>query len=484
MQVDFIDTFGPTAQEFIWSDKTITIVVAPLGESKTFSCIAALILHAYKCQMPIRAAVIRDTLENIKISIVPSFQEFFREFFPESHRYYRFKNDYKELFINLPGIPKITVDLFGIDDPASLEKLKGSSAYTVIWLNEPAPISEKANAGLSEDVYKVAVVRAVRHKATKGRLMVDMNPADDLHWTYRVFILEPDVDPEFPLIQKQVWHIPYGENKHLKEESRQAAMRMYKDDPAQYARYVKGQFAVVPLGEKVTPQYNPDRHLSPNVLEPAAGLESFAFFDSWGNPTCVLGQITRSNRLVYLDTLRLYGADIQTLLELQVMPMLESPRWRGKAKAWRIGGDCTMSNMDQSNRLESAAKKVCRFFPGYHFENGPKTWDAIEQHLPTVLRGSDERGEPLILLSNDNHLLHRALTGGWYYKTNNQGQRISKLPDKKSEYSHIGDAWANSICVLLPSRLSRVPKHRLRQLNIRTRRRADSYAEVARVHGR
>jgi len=475
MQVDFVKTFGPTVQDFIWSNKTITVLIAPLGEGKTFGCIAAMITHAKKAGVPIRCAIVRDTLENIKLSIVPSIQEFFREFFPYSSKFYRFKNEYKELTIKLPGVPVITVDLFGIDDPASLERLKGSSAYSLIWLNEPAPIADKANAGLSEDVYKVAVVRAVRYKGAKGRLIVDMNPADMEHWTYRAFKLEPDVDPEFPLIQKQVWHVPYGENKHLKEESRQAAKRMYKDDPANYARYVKGEFATIPLGTKVTPAYNRIRHLSEFLLEPAPGLESFAFFDAWGNPSCVLGQITKNNRLIFLDTLRLLGSDIETLLELLVIPMIESPRWRGKAKAWRVGGDRTMLNMDQSSRLETAAKKVLRAFPGCTFEGGPTTWAMIEQHLPKVLRASDERGEPLILLSSDNNLLDKALGGGWHYKVNNQGQRVSTLPEK-DENSHVGDAWANAVCVLLPSRVSKLPRGRARQAAMRAKRRANSYA--------
>ncbi|MDI6754728.1 MAG: hypothetical protein QME78_10095, partial [Thermodesulfobacteriota bacterium] len=122
-------------------------------------CIGAMIAHAGRCGQPIRCAIVRDTLENIKLSIVPSVQEFFQIFFPDnSHKLYRFKNEYKEL--TLFTDPRIEVDLFGIDDPASLGKLQGSSAYSLIWLNEPAPIADKANAGLSEEVYKVSVIRA------------------------------------------------------------------------------------------------------------------------------------------------------------------------------------------------------------------------------------------------------------------------------------------------------------------------------------
>ena len=466
--------FSPTVRAFIDSHKTITILIASLGEGKTFGCIGAILSHAKRCGQPIRVAIVRDTLEKIKLSIVPSFQEFFQDC-PGG---ITFKNEFKELTIRLKtddGISlNIQVDLFGLDDPASLGKLQGSSAWSLIWLNEPAPIADKSNAGLSEEVYNMAVIRCVRHTGTPGRLLVDMNPADEDHWTYRRFIEEPDIDPRYPLIQKQVWHVPYGENKALKDESRQAAMKMYEHDKASYDRYVRGVFARIDPGAPVTPGYNPDRHLSKTRLIPAPGLVSFAFFDSWSNPSCVLGQITNMNRLIYLDTVRLSGSDIITLMELQVIPLLESPRWKGKAKAWRIGGDPTMKNMDQSNKLKSAAREVEKFFPGCFFEPGPREWSMIERHIRSVLRDSDSRGEPMILLSADNRILDRGLSGAWHYHLNNQGKRTSSVPHK-DEASHPCDGWASSVCVLLPSKISYLSKRKNQQRGAKALNRAKSY---------
>lgn len=463
--------FSPTVKNFIDSHETITILIASLGEGKTFGCIGALLSHAKRCGQPIRAAIIRDTLENIKLSIVPSFQEFFQDC-PQA---IAFKNEFKELTINVNGL-RIQVDLFGLDDSASLGKLQGSSAWSLIWLNEPAPMAtaDRVNAGLSEDVYNNSVIRCVRHTGTPGRLLVDMNPADEDHWTYRRFIEEPDIDARYPLIRKKVWHVPYGENFHLKDESRQAAMKMYENDKASYDRYVLGKFAKIDPGAPVTPGYNQQRHLSPNRLIPAPGLVSFAFFDSWSNPSCVLGQITNMNRLIFLDTVRLSGSDIITLMELQVIPLLESPRWKGKAKAWRIGGDPTMKNMDQSNKLKSAAREVEKFFPGAFFEPGPREWSMIERHIRSVLRDSDARGEPMILLSADNRILDRGLSGSWHYHLNNQGKRTSSVPHK-DEASHPCDAWASSVCVLLPSKISYVSKRKTQARAAKALNRARSY---------
>jgi len=485
---DLLSNFSPTIKDFIRSDKTITILIAPLGEGKTFGCIGAMMAHAGRCSVPIRCAIVRDTLENIKLSIVPSIQEFFQEFFPDTppNKLYRFKNEFKELTIFTN--PRIEVDLFGIDDPASLSKLQGSSAYTLIWLNEPAPISDKANAGLSEEVYNVAVIRALRHKGTPGRLIVDMNPADEEHWTFKRFIEEEDFDPEFPLVQKQVWHVPYGENQHLKEESRQAVKKMYANDPAAYERYVLGQFATITKGEKVTPQYKRGRHLllDPQgqaiTLIPAKGLVSFAFFDSWHTPACVLGQITKTGRLTFLDTLRLQGSDIRTLLKILVFPMLNSPRWKDKPFSWRIGGDFTMAQPDQSNRKESAMKVVEEEFrnftnsPYLYFEPGPSKWETMKRHIDHALQDSDSQGEPLVLLSGDNVLLDKGLRGGWHFKTDNSGNVHRNAKPEKDLASHACDAWANAVSVLLPSVSNKVNLANYRKIAQKAKQRVQSYA--------
>ena len=294
--------FGPTIEDCIFSEVTIRVLVASLGEGKTIGCIGVILQHAHRCGKPIRGAIIRDTLENIRVSIVPSFYEFFES----CPGIIRFKDG--DRFCRIDTDPPIEIDLFGIDDPASLERLKGNSSYSFIWLNEPAPIADKANAGLSEEVYKTSVVRCTRRKGTPGLLLIDMNPADKEHWTHRRLIETPDVDPEFPLITKQVWFVPYGENQELDEEARQAAKLMYKDDPSQYARYVEGKFAAVVHGPAVTPQYNPAIHLSQDLRSPPRAWSLSPFSIPGPIPSVVLGQITKKNRLIFLNTLTLEGS--------------------------------------------------------------------------------------------------------------------------------------------------------------------------------
>ena len=443
--------FGPNALAYIYSTAQINALFGAPGTHKTFASIQAILAHQQRCGTNIRIAIIRDTLENIRISVVPSFFEFFKDNVGEVH----FKNENKELRLNLKGGVHIHADLFGCNDPADLQRLQGASSWSLIWINDPAPMTEKGNAGVPEVVYDHAAYRSTRKSDSPSRLQVDMNYAEETHWTYRRLILEPDDDPETPLIHKRVFHVTYGEVQALNEEAMQMAQRVFSHDPTAKARYVEGRFAEFKPGKEVAPGYKRSVHLCPSVIIPSAGLVSFAFCDGWHNPSCVLGQITTTNRLIYIDTVRSEGSDIMTLLETQVGPLLRSPKWKNKARSWRIGGDRTMATPDQGNISHKASQDVEKFFKQYgygiyppRFEGGPVTWREIERSFNYWLVHSNENNDPMIYLSADNHLLDKGLNGAWHFKIDNSGNIVGTEP-VKDEISHVMDGWSNSVCVLL-----------------------------------
>ena len=43
----------------------------------------------------------------------------------------------------------------------------------------------------------------------------------------------------------------------------------------------------------------------------------------------------------------------------------------------------------------------------------------------------------------------KGLRGAWHYKTDNSGKPVNNVPEK-DEISHICEAWANGVCVMLP----------------------------------
>jgi hypothetical protein len=460
----------PTQQAFIDSEAVVNVIYSNTGEGKTFACIGAMIKHAERCGRPIRCAILRDTLENLRTSVVVSIKEYF-QFNPSA---YRFTDQDKKLTIFLKP-HRITCDLFGIDDSASLSRLQGPE-YALIWLNEPAPMAEKANAGLSEEVFNAALVRCARQKGTKARLQVDMNPADEEHWTFKRFLDSEVIDEDNPLITKAVFRVPYGENVHASEVSRQAVRAAYKNDPASYARYVEGQFAVIYHGDKVTPYYNRLLHLLPYPAAPVKGLESFRLWDSWGAPCCILGQVTTIGRLIIYDVCIIDGnSDIRTLISTQVEPLLGSPRWKGKARNWRDIGDFTMAQRDQSNVEESAKLVIQRAFRG-RFESGPSTWKLIKQGLDDLFqRNGLIQGLPSVQLDPVGaKLLDTALNGGWHYRVDASGKRTRDKPEKDF-YSHIGDSFSNGACVLRPSP-RKADIRKMQEMATKNRKRSQSYA--------
>jgi hypothetical protein len=469
--------FGPTARAYIHSPAQINALFGPPGSHKTFASIEALIVHQLRCGCNIRCGIIRDTLENIRISLVPSFYEYFKQ----DPTAVQFKNEYKELRINLKDGFHIDADLFGCNDPSDLQRLQGASSWDCIWINDPAPMTSRGNAGVPEWVYDHAAYRSTRRTGTPSRLQLDLNYAEELHWTFKRLVLEPDIVPEAPDIVKRVFYTNYDELPTVNEEARQMAARVFAHDPTAKARYVEGRFAEFQPGVRVTPGYRREIHLCPDPINPAVGLDCFAFCDGWFNPTCVLGQITTSRRLIYIDTVRTEGTDIGTLLETQVGPLLHTPKWKNKWRSWRIGGDITMKNRDQGKITHNAADEVEKFFAKFEggfikptFEGGPRKWAARRDAGNHWLIQNDPRNRPMVYLSRLNHLLDKGLNGAWHYPVDNSGNPKSKLPFP-DEISHVMEAWVNSVYVLLggvPAQVSKKAMNRQSQL---LRRRAESY---------
>jgi len=469
---NIIFQLSPTQDKFIYSDAIVNLIYSSKGEGKTFASVAALIKHAERCGKDIRAAIVRDTHTNIKISTARSIQDAL----PIGS--YKFKDDYKHLSIF--SEPRVDIDLFGIDDLNAVSKLQGPE-YAAIWLEEPAPIADADNAGLSEDVFNAALASCARQTGTIPRLQISMNPGNEDHWTHRRLLanLEKNedgfflLDPLNPLITLAVFRMPIGENKNLSKLARQATAAAYQNDKQSYARYVKGEFAKVYRGKRVTPDYNKDgQHYSKNELIPANGLVGFRFWDSWQNPSCCLGQITHTGRLVFIDTCRVLESDIRTLIKTQVNPLLNSPKWKGRCKAWRDGGDFSMRQPDQSNIQESAMKVIEDTF-GTIFESGPQKWTFMRDGITRTLNDSI-KGLPAIVVSKTNLLLHNALSGDWHYKVDKAGNVASDVPDKNPA-SHIGDAFANAVNVLLPGIIIKMNKQKWAETSRKVRNRVSSY---------
>ena len=431
---------SPTQAEFVNSDAIVRVLVGPFGEGKTWGCIAAVLKHTAKWG-GLKICVIRDTLENIKVSVVQSMLEAF------GNRI-RFFDSYKQFEIK--SNPKIEGFNIGIDDPAAMSRLQGMVGVSVMWLEEPAPIIYKANAGLSEEVYRFALARSTRGNVPP-LVMVSMNPSDEEHWTYSRLIADSIVaaaDCDFPLFTKKVLFIPKGENPHLTELQRQINAAALSGDHELTQRYVEGEFSFLQPGIAVTPEYKEKTHRSALPLPVVKGLPGFRFYDGWHHPAILLGQIYPNGRLFFLDTLYTQGAGMKQLIEMQCLPLLHSPKWRDKVTKWRDIGDRSMLDPDQSDTNKSTAA-VVQTLLNTRFEPGPVKWQPRREAIKAALTHSPD-GESAIKVCITNRLLHKTLKGGWHYPKDNMGNAKSDKPNKKSRYANVGDAFSYGISILLP----------------------------------
>lgn len=471
MPTNIIFDLSPTQSAFVQSTAHINHLTGPMGEGKTYCAVARIIRHAHRCQLrPLRAAIIRDTHENLKTSTVRSIIEVLgdRAFF---------KNDYKKLYIRAEY--PVECDLYGIDDQASISKLQGPN-YGTIWLEEPAPIYEKANAGLPYEVFEMSLARCGRQAGSIPNLQITQNPADEEHWTTELIDAPEEymIADDGTIITKKTYHIAKGENKYLSPLQRAMNQAAFKNDPAKWARYVEGTIASVSRGINVINNYGEHFHYSQTILPFYPQLPAVRMWDGYQHPVCVIAQENPHGQLVAHDCIYYPGYGVKELIEDKLKPLLNTPKYRGKTAKWRDIGDPSMRTPDQSTANMSAAKIISAALDT-HFEPGPTRWENRIQPLNHALGKTVAGGRPLILISASAYPLHKALKGGWHYKKDNNGNRIGKEA-VKNESDHIGNAFAYGVAILYPySALEDYQKNKERADRIIRMKRAASYGPAA-----
>lgn len=448
---DRVFDLSPTQSRFVHTDAHVAILQGPMGEGKTFAGVVGLIRHADRCGRDIRGALIRDTHTNLKISTVPDIKEMLGSLVS-------FHDDDRKMVIHTT--PKVEMDLFGIDDTASLSKLQGPQ-YAIVWLEEPCPIEEKANAGLPRAVFDLSIARAARQRDTILRVQITMNPGEEDHWTEEIIqgprVLATDQETGAQII-KEVLLIPYRDNSHLSSLSRAANIAAFQHDEAKFKRYVQGQAAASLKGKKVTPGYNSAIHYAADELPVIPGATGVRFWDGWHHPACLVGQWVPPGRLIIHAALRGEDAGVAEFIPEQVMPLLMQAKYRDKITDWRDIGDPSMSTPDQSTRRQTTAKTVEHLLRT-KFERGPTRWNSRIEPLKHALGSFASDGNPVIMVSRSAYHLHRALNGGWHWKTNNSGNRIGTVPVKDAS-AEFGDSMSYGVAILRPVIGLRKPQRR------------------------
>lgn len=443
-------TLTPTQSAYAMSEAIINGIDGPMGPGKSYASAVALAIHAKRNLDTVgidvlHAYVLRDTLENLKKSPIPTIEKAYGPLL-------ELKNQSKEGYIYTN--PLIHLEFIGLADGGDLSKLQGPEVG-LIWLEECCPIADvrRYNAGIAEEVFNIALVRATRQEDIIPRLQCSTNPGDEDHWYYKR-IVEPldGADPETPLITKRRFYMDPDnplDMYYLKEISKQAAMVAWKHDDAMYQRMVKGQWSTVYRGKKVAANFNRDWHVAKEVLAPVPGFPAFRWYDSWGEPRCVMGQQFPNGQVRIYYVIDDHN-DIRALCQ-KVRVEMNHPRWKNiQIPEWRDIGDATMTRHDQSNRMESASKYVEEFF-GTTFEPGSARWDTgLKLAVSAAFGTTTSDGQPCVLINPESRNLVAGFNGRWHYPTDAQGQIKPGSAPVKDAASHACDACANGFSVMTP----------------------------------
>jgi hypothetical protein len=430
---------------FVCSDAPIVAAVGPEGTGKTAAGFAAINYHA-DCRMngqPLRVAVIRDTFENLQTKTIPSIQKYIalvaaRNNLTDYIQAWKWSRGGKRLVCQAP---RIECDLFGADDLQSISRLQGGE-WSLIWIEEPAPMYEGSSAGIPRGVFEACVSRAARGGG-RMRLQITQNPGDEDHWSHDVLIANPIMRPSYaPDIWTEVINIPAGSNPGRTQEMEQASRAAYKNNPALTARYIEGKWAFVQVGEKVTPEYHDTIHYTGGPIAVIPGAMGFRSWDGGHWPTCVMGQITPAGRMHIIDCFRGEQIGMKQLIETMVLPTVNL-RYSGITE-WLDTGDPSLTVGDNSD-IEQSPARVIEKMLSTHFQ-GASHWPAVLEPMKAALNLMID-GLPYVQVGSGAEILHKALRGGWHYLTVNSGQVIRDKP-VKDRHSHPGDCFG-ALCLKL-----------------------------------
>lgn len=434
---------SPTQYKFINSEASIVVLRGPQGEGKTWAGPFRQIKRYQDNGNKLRGLLIRDTLENILSKTVLDIKAAL-----EPLGSYPTVRDKKHM--TYEGFPDLHVELVGMNDRSSLNRIQGGG-YSDVWPEEVAPVFEQGETGASLGIPMEAFLTALSRscRVGDGQVGVTMNPGSEDHWSYPMFVTNP-LQPcdEWPDINTELLDIPYGENNHLTDQSRQITRAAYSQPgmEAYFRRFVEGKSSYMLHGKPVVPTYCEELHYMDKELFPIKGVPQIRLWDGGLHPTCTFCQITPMGFFQVLDCFVAENAGLQQLIDWFIRPALGG-KYEGHHD-WRDIGDPAMVWREQSDSSCSAEITLNRELNA-NFEIGEKWWEPRKRSIINLCSQLMTGGKPKLQVSKSAVRINQSLRGGWYYKTNAMGAIMEikgreTLP-QKNIHSHPGDTLGHGL---------------------------------------
>lgn len=473
----------PTQLEFIKSKAFLNFIRGPRGEGKTTVGLIATLAHALehgRDQWPIRWMVIRDTWENLKLTLIPSIRLCVKKYSIPTEGLDKLEPKIVLLGMRTSsGVFQALVELnfFGLDSPEDANRLQGFEGAGA-WIEEPAPAAD-ISSGVPEDALLSVTSLRQGGANVRPRVQITMNPSDKDHWTMKYKDNHALIETmRSKGITIAFFDIPRGENPWVTKEYRERneAMLLAMGRPDLVARLVYGKTGYVQLGVSVTPEFGP-RHIADYSLPISRHLPIIRGWDFGLNPTTTWLQILDTTpAIVYVyKSIRTPHMGCEQHIIRAVL------KWQADHKVlnyhYEDYGDGSGLTPDQKNSDENAITAIEQLLTSApnrkaSFRAGPIPIPERVGPIRALLRDSALGGQARILFDPEAGEMHRALGGGWHHKKTPSGLIGDIVKDEHSEH---GDSLGYPLGVKFP-----IPK----LIGRGTGRRRASYVAAAGVDNR
>lgn len=431
-------TYAPPASVagFLMDEKFISLILGPVGSTKTTAGIMKIAYHASKmaaCRDGIRrskAIWVRNTREQLRDTSIPDFLQWF----PDGVAGEYLKTEYK--FILRFADVECEVLFRGLDDANDVRRLLSLQTSFAILdeFREISPAIFDAIQGRLGRFPSKATngVGCVTDTGEQNKHLWGMSNPPDMDTFWETFLSNPPKNASCffqpsGLSPEADWteFLPDDYYANLAEGKTQDWIDVY----------INAKFGKTLAGRPVFRTFKPDFHVAKTTLRPlrTSNRPLIIGMDFGLNPSVTLNQLDMQGRFLTYDALTSDGMGAKQFLATRLKPLLASEKYLGMPVV--VVGD--PAGWTRSQNDERSCGDILK-------EAGLKAVPARSNTLVARLGAVDGflmrqvDGGPGHLIDPGAVPLIRALRGGYRYKLKKSGE--AEDSPEKNEHSHVADA--------------------------------------------
>ncbi len=426
----------PSTVPFLTSDKFVSLIMGPIGSTKTTASLIKLIREAKRvapCKDGIRrsrCAIVRNTREQLQDTTIPDFLKWY----PDGEAGTLVKTGLK-FYLRMDDV-ECEVLFRGLDDANDVRRLL-SLQLSFGMMDEFREINPEVfnqlqgRLGRYPDKTMNGVGCATEDGVKLKKLWGASNPPDaDTFWEKYI-----DELPENAHVTIQPSGLsPEADWRHCLDEDYYDNLRHGKTEDW-IDVYIHGKFGKSLSGKPVFRCFDKTAHVAKEPLKPIGSGTLVIGADAGLNPTAVITQQTYDGRVLVLDAITGIDGGMGALrfIRERLKPLL--------ANKYPSRPSIVVIDPAAFQRAQTDERSVADIFKAEGFVVKPAMTNSPAARIAAVesflTRTVD--GKPAFLVDPEARLLITALSSKYRYKVNTKGE-VEDKPDKNHPWSDVADA--------------------------------------------